>query len=308
MIKKTKVLITGGAGFIGSNLANRLYKKNYNVLVVDDLSKGRKDNLNKSIHLLKQDIRTKRFIKTFEQFQPEYLFHLAAQTNLKRSQNNPKEEFEINFLPIIEILEASKKVRLKKIIFSSSAAVYGHCKVLPIKESTPLMPGTPYGISKLATENYLKYFSEKHSLPYVIFRYANVYGPKQNFSDEGGVVAVFISKMLKGREIQITGNGRQTRDFIFVDDIVDANIKSLNKKIIGVYNIGTAKEVSILVLYNKIKMLTKTKSKVKIDSAIDPGVSRSALSSTLFCKNAGFIISTELKEGLEKTVNYFKNL
>lgn len=308
MNRKAKVLITGGAGFIGSHLANNLSENNFDVLVVDNLSKGKKDNLNKDITLVDQDIQTEKFLKTFQKFKPDYLFHLAAQTNIAKSQEDPKAEFEINFLPIIKILDAAKKTNLKKIIFSSSAAVYGDCKVLPIKENSPVNPISPYGISKLATENYIKCFSMKFKLPYVVLRYANVFGPKQDFTNEGGVVAIFITKMLNGKDIQINGTGKQTRDFIFVEDVVNANKKSLNEKITGVYNIGTSSEVPIATLYKKIKMLVKTKSKAKYVKTIPSGVSRSALSSSFFQKKSGFKVSVDFTTGLEKTINYFKRL
>lgn len=306
MIRETKVLITGGAGFIGSHLSNKLSENNFDVLAVDNLSKGKKENLNRHITFLNQDIRTKIFIKTFQNFKPDYLFHLAAQTSLAKSQKDPKTEFEINFLPIIEILEVAKKINLKKIIFSSSAAVYGDCKVLPITENSPVNPISPYGISKLATENYIKYFSLINELPHVILRYANVFGPKQDFTNEGGVVAIFIAKMISGEDIQINGTGKQTRDFIFVEDVVSANMKSLDEKLTGVYNIGTSREVSIADLYKKIKMLVKTKSKAKFIKTAPSGVHRSALSSGLFQKMSGFKVSTDLRTSLEKTINFFK--
>ncbi len=308
MNRKTKVLITGGAGFIGSHLSNRLSENNFDVLVIDNLSKGKLKNLSKSIEFLKQDIRSKAFIKTFENFKPDYLFHLAAQTNITKSQKNPKEEFEINFLPIIEMLRTAKKVNLKKIIFSSSAAVYGDCKVLPIKENSMLNPSSPYGISKLATENYIKYFSEEFKQQYVILRYANVYGPKQDFTSEGGVVAIFVVNMINGKDIKINGSGNQTRDFIFVEDVVRANMKSLNKNLKGIYNIGTSQEVQIKDLYNKLKMLIKTKSKAKLMIDAPFGVRRSSLSYYLFKKNAGFKVSTDFATGLKKTIDYFNNL
>ena len=308
MIGKTKVLITGGAGFIGSHIANKLSKNNFDVLVVDNFSKGKKDNLNKDITLVDQDIRTEKFLKTFKKFKPDYFFHLAAQTNIAKSQREPKTEFEINFLPIIKILDVAKKTNLKKVIFSSSAAVYGDCKVLPVTENSPVNPISPYGISKLATENYIKYFSKEFKLPHVILRYANVFGPKQDFTNEGGVVAIFITKMLNGKDIQINGTGKQTRDFIFVEDVVNANIKSLNEKVTGVYNIGTSSEVTIAALYKKIKMLVKTKSKAKYVKTTLSGVYRSSLSSSLFQKKSGFKVSTDLTTGLEKTFNYFKQI
>lgn len=308
MIRRTKVLITGGAGFIGSHLANQLSENNLDVLVVDNLSKGKKDNLNKDITFVDQDIRTKKFLKTFQKFKPDYLFHLAAQTNIAKSQKDPKAEFKINFLPIIGILETAKKTNLKKIIFSSSAAVYGECKVLPATENSPVNPISPYGISKLATENYIKYFSKEFKLPYVVLRYANVFGPKQDFTNEGGVVAIFVTKMLKGKDIQINGTGKQTRDFIFVEDVVSANIKSLNEKIIGVYNIGTSREIAISELYKNMKMQIQTKSNAIFIKTAISGVSRSSLSPRLFQKKTGFKISTDLTTGLKKTINFFKQI
>ncbi len=306
MNRRKRVLITGGAGFIGSHLANRLSKDNFNILVADNLSKGKKDNLDKHVTLVKQDIRSKNFIATFKQFKPDYLFHLAAQTSLVKSQEDPKTEFKTNFLPIIEILEAAKKINLKKIIFSSSAAVYGDCKDLPIKENSLTNPISPYGISKLATENYIKYFSKEYKLPYAILRYANVFGPKQNFTDEGGVVAIFITKIINGKDVQINGSGKQTRDFIFVDDVVSANIKCLKEEITGVYNVGTSRETSITGLYKKIKMLTKIQSKAQHAKTAFSGVLRSSLSTNLFYQKTGLKAATDLSTGLKKTIKYFK--
>lgn len=306
MNKKTKVLVTGGAGFIGSHLSNKLSENNLDVLVIDNLSKGKKTNLTRNINFIQEDVRSKKFINSFQKFKPDYLFHLAAQTNLAKSLENPKKEFEINFLPIVEILEIAKNTNLKKIIFSSSAAVYGDNKNYPIKEDSPTNPVSPYGISKLATENYIKYFSSIYKLPYIILRYANVYGPKQDFTNEGGVVAIFIAKIINSEHVEINGTGKQTRDFIFVEDVINANIKSLNKKITGVYNIGTSSETSITDLYKKIKTLVKTKSKAKFIKKAIPGVQRCSLASNLFFQKTGFRASIDLTTGLEKTVEFFK--
>lgn len=306
MKRKAKVLITGGAGFIGSHLSNKLSESHFDVLVVDNLSKGKKINLNRNITLVNQDISSKKFIRTIQKFKPNYLFHLAAQTSIVKSQNDPKAEFNINFLPIIEILDALKKTNTKKIIFSSSAAVYGESNVVPTKESYQVNPISPYGIAKLAAENYIKYFSLVNKLPYVVLRYSNVYGPKQDFTSEGGVVAIFAVRMLKGKNVTIYGSGKQTRDFIYVDDVVSANIKSLKENLVGVFNVGTSREVSINDLYKNLKKLVLTKSVANYVKEPSAGVARNALSGNLLKKSVGFNASTDLITGLKNTIDYFR--
>lgn len=306
MKRKTKVLITGGAGFIGSHLSNKLSESDFDVLVVDNLSKGKRSNINTNVTLVKQDIRSKKFISTIQTFKPDFLFHLAAQTNILKSQQDPRAEFNVNFLPIIEILKIAKKTNLKKIILSSSAAVYGESSVVPIKEDFQVNPNSPYGVAKLATENYIKYFSLVNKLPYVVLRYSNVYGPKQDFTSEGGVVAIFTVGMLKGKNVTIYGSGKQTRDFIYVDDVVSANIKSLKENLLGVFNVGTSREVSINDLFKNLKKLTLTKSVANYVEEPSAGVARSALSGNLLKKSVGFKASTDLITGLKNTIDYFR--
>lgn len=272
------ILVTGGAGFIGSHVVDRLVERNYNVIVVDNLSSGKKENLNHEAKFYKLDIQSPKLADVFKKERPEYVFHLAAQINVRKSIENPMEDAETNILGSLNLLENCKNFKVKKIIFSSSGgAIYGDTKIIPTPETTVPYPQSPYAIAKLGVEHYLDFYYKVYGLNYTILRYANVYGPRQNSHGEAGVIAIFTDRIKQNQQITINGNGKQTRDFIYVKNVVEANLIAITKGSNEIYNIGTGKEtdinnlVSLISLSfhgNKLNRTLKIKYKPKVNGEI----------------------------------------
>ena len=251
-----KCLITGGAGFIGSNLADQLIENGHEVVIIDNLSSGKKENINKKAKFYKIDIRNDlSVLKIFKKEKPEIVFHLAAQVNVRESSKKPIKDAEINILGAINIFENCVKHKVKKIIFSSTGgAMYGDANIIPTPENYYELPMSPYGIAKLTTEKYLRYYHTVFGLQFIALRFANVYGPRQNPEGEAGVISIFCDRLLKRQKPIIFGNGKQTRDFVFVDDVVRALILAMNIKKIGIFNISTAKETNVNILLKKMRV------------------------------------------------------
>lgn len=239
-----KIFITGGAGFIGSHLVDRLLKEKYKVVVIDNLSTGKKQNLNSKAKFYKLDIQSQKIAGIFRKEKPDIVFHFAAQIDVRKSVENPIEDAKVNILGTLNILENCKKYKVKKFIFPSSVGIYGNSKNLPISEESPINPISPYSVTKLAIEKYLNYY-QLQGLSYTCLRYSNIYGPRQLAKGEGGVIAVFFDKILNEDRPIIYGDGKQTRDFLYVDDAVEAAVRVMHSPGGSVYNIGTNKEISI---------------------------------------------------------------
>lgn len=301
-----KIIVTGGCGFIGSHLVDRLMKENYRVIVVDNLSTGRKENLNPKAKFYKINIGNFKITEIFKKERPEIVFHYAAQIDVRKSVRDPISDAKINVLGSVNLLENCQKFGVKKIIFASTGgAIYGEANILPTPEIYCELPLSPYGISKLTVEKYLDYYFKFFGLPFVSLRLANVYGPRQNSKGEAGVVAIFCDKMLSKKKALINGNGKQTRDFIFVGDVVEANILALNKNKVGIYNIGTAKETNINTIFKKLNKLTNSKYK-EIHGPTRLGEQkRSCLDFTKARKELGWKPKTDLDRGLKITKNWF---
>ena len=219
-----KLLILGGAGFIGSHLVDALLEQGEEVHVVDDLSTGKLENLNPAASFYKMDICDSGFGDLICSIRPEVVFHLAAQVSVPRSVHNPYEDARVNVLGTVNLLDACVKAGVKRVVFSSSAAVYGMPQYLTINEAHPLHTISPYGASKAAAEEYIRLYQRMYGINYIILRYANVYGPRQDAEGEGGVVSIFSSRLTSREELTIFGSGEQTRDFVYVKDIVRANL------------------------------------------------------------------------------------
>jgi UDP-glucose 4-epimerase len=220
-----KILVTGGAGFIGSHIADAYVQQGHDVVILDDLSSGSKGNINPGATFVHLDIRDKGVADLFRSEQFDVVNHHAAQMDVRRSVSDPQYDASINVLGGLNILENASRHKVKKVIFSSTGgAIYGEQDYFPADELHPLRPLSPYGITKLCTEKYLFYYKEVHGMDHVVLRYANVYGPRQNPHGEAGVVAIFASKLLRGEQPVINGDGKQTRDYTFVGDVVKANL------------------------------------------------------------------------------------
>lgn len=309
-----RILVTGGAGFIGSHLVDRLIKEKYKVIIIDNLSSGKKENLNKKARFYKIDICSSKIFEIFKKEKPDIIYHLAAQIDVRKSVENPIKSAEINILGSLNIIESFAKLyhyknynKITKIVFASTGgAIYGDAKIIPTPESYPEFPLSPYGIEKLSVEKYLNYYFQVFKIPYIALRLANVYGPRQNSKGEAGVIAIFCDKMLRGDQPIINGNGKQTRDFVYVDDVVNAFILAIKKNKIGVYNIGTGKEATINTIFLKLKQLTGSNCK-KIHGPRKPGEQRrSCLDYSKAKKELGWIPKVSLDEGLRITVEWFK--
>ncbi len=301
-----KVLVTGGAGFIGSHLVDRLVQEGHEVVVVDNLSTGKRRNLNRAARLYKLDIQSWRLERVFRNERPSLVMHLAAQMDVRRSVEDPVFDAQVNILGTLNVLEQAVKHGVRKVIFSSSGgAIYGEQQAFPAPESHVTQPLSPYGISKLCGEQYLSYYQRVSGVQYVSLRYANVYGPRQDPEGEAGVVAIFIQKLLSHEQPIINGNGRQTRDFIFVEDVVEANLAATGQEVQGVYNVGTGQETSINDLFRNLVELTKSTCKEVHGPAKKGEQARSAIDSTKLRQELGWEAKVDLHEGLRRTVAFF---
>lgn len=301
-----KCLIIGGAGFIGSHLTDKLIEKGHQASVVDNLSTGKKENLNPKARFYKIDIRNQKISRVFERERPEIVFHYAAQIDVRKSIENPIKDAEINILGTLNLLENCKRYKVKKFIFASSVGVYGEPQKLPIKENHPLNPIAPYPTTKLAIEKYLNHYKIQ-GLDFVSLRYSNIYGPRQLSVGEGGVIAIFTDKILKGEKPIIFGDGNQTRDFLYVGDATEAAIRAIKASSGSIYNIGTNKEITIKKLLNLL--LIKLNKKVKpVFKPLHRGeIIKSRLNYSKAKKEFGWQPKYNLNKGLEKTADWFRD-
>ncbi|NOU66240.1 NAD-dependent epimerase/dehydratase family protein [Paenibacillus sp. LMG 31461] len=248
-----RVVVTGGCGFIGSHIVERLIKEKHEVLVIDNLSTGKIENINLNEVIFHQiDILDQNLNDIFHQFKPRIVYHLAAQIDIQKSMKDPKFDADSNIKGTISLLECCRNVGVRKIIYASSAAIYGNPLYLPIDEKHSKIPLSFYGLSKFTPESYIKLFSELHDLKYTILRYANVYGERQDYKGEGGVVSIFLNKILKNEAPYINGDGEQSRDFIYVKDIAEANLAVMDAGDNEIYNISTNIPTKINTLYQNI--------------------------------------------------------
>lgn len=295
-----KILLTGGAGFIASHLADFYLQKGFQVLIVDNLTHPCPETVNKKAIFYQIDIRDRtKLERVFSRHRPEIVNHHAALASVKGSGIDL---FQVNTRGVLDLLNLCQKFNTKKFIFASSAAVYGENKNLPIKENYNKKPISEYGISKLSSEFYIKLFAK--NLETVILRYANIYGPRQDSQGEGGVVSIFIDQILKGKETFIFGDGRQIRDFVFVADVARANLLALKKGITGTFNISTGKKTSVLNLYKLIVKKTAKKNTFKFGPERVGEIKESVLSNYRAGKILGWQPEINLEVGLEKTIEY----
>ena len=302
-----KILITGGAGFIGSNIADRYLELGHEVVIVDNLVTGRRENVPEKATFYEMDICDEGIKEVFDKERPDIVNHHAAQMDVRKSVEDPIYDATVNVLGGLNILQNCVRTGVKKFIFASTGgAIYGEQDYFPADENHPLRPLSPYGITKLTTEKYLYFYNQTHGLTYTVLRYANVYGPRQNPHGEAGVVAIFTQKILNGEQPIINGDGLQTRDYVFVGDVVKANELVLEKGDNRIYNIGTGVETNVNELFTKIVKYTGKTVPEKHGPAKPGEQKRSVISSELIFRELGWKPTMPLDEGIRLTVEYFK--
>ncbi|MEN6413618.1 MAG: NAD-dependent epimerase/dehydratase family protein [Veillonellales bacterium] len=302
-----KALVTGGAGFIGSHIVDKLVQENCRVVVVDNLSTGLRNNLNAKAKFVEMDIRSHELIDLFQTEQFDYVIHQAAQTMVPSSIENPDYDCQVNILGTVNVLECCRKTGVKRLVFASSAAVYGNVETIPVTETAETCPTSFYGLSKLTVEKYLYLYHEIYGFDYVVLRYANVYGERQGDAGEGGVVSIFTRKIHQGQPLTIFGDGGQTRDFIYVGDVANANYQAMvTPNGNAVYNISTQTETSVNTL---IELLGKASGQAASKEYRDPrdgDIYRSFLANAAARQNLAWTPSIPLVEGLYRTYQFSK--
>jgi UDP-glucose 4-epimerase len=303
-----KVLVTGGVGFIGSHIVDKLLEEGYEVAVFDNLSTGKLENLGEKIFTFYEgDISNKdQVYQAVADFKPHYIIHQAAQVSVAKSVKSMEEDARLNIMGSINLINAAKDYEVKKIVYASSAAVYGEPQYLPIDENHPINPQSPYGVSKFTVELYLKAAQELYGIDYTILRYANVYGPRQNAKGEGGVVAIFSEKIANGEIPTIFGDGEQTRDFVYVTDVAEANVMAIHEGRNQIFNISTNSITNINYLFKlisntfhkEITPIYKEKRKGDIKSSV--------LNNKSSKENLNWKPKISIEQGINKIAEYYK--
>ncbi|BAQ13890.1 putative UDP-glucose epimerase [Clostridium botulinum] len=302
-----KVLVSGGAGFIGSNLVDKLINLGHNVCIIDNLSTGNINNVNKKAQLYINDILDPNVSKIFEKEKFDIVYHLAAQIDVQKSITNPIFDSNVNVCGTINIINNCVNYNVKKIVYSSSAAVYGHPEYLPIDEKHGIMSISYYGLSKYTAEEYIRVFSNLNNLDFTILRYANVYGIRQDPKGEGGVISIFMNSLFKKQPLYIFGDGSALRDYIFVEDIVEANIAALSSGSKDRFNIGTGVYTSVKELAENMIDIVDLKCNIEYTPARKGDITNSYFNISKAKDKLNWIPKFSLKDGLKKTIEYYKN-
>ena len=307
-----KVLVTGGAGFIGSHVADRLVEEGCEVHVMDDLSGGYRENVPEAATFHDLDIRSAEAAELFEEHRFAALCHLAAQMDVRRSVADPQFDADVNVLGFLNLLEAGRQNGLEKVAFASTGgAIYGEPDPEvngggPQPETHPTLPMSPYGITKLVSEHYLRFYNQTHGLDYAALRFGNVYGPRQNPHGEAGVVAIFAQRLLRGQDVTINGEGKQTRDYVFVGDVVKAFVAALAADQSGVYNVGTGVETDVNELFRHINEHSGAGAD-EVHGPAKPGEQeRSVLDYSHTQRSLGWTPEVDVATGLKTTVDWFR--
>jgi len=302
------ILVTGGAGFIGSHVVDTYIENHHNVVVIDDMSRGRKEFINPKATFHQISISDSRLANIIQEERIEVINHHAAQISVSDSVKNPVKDAESNIIGTLQLLQSAVECGVNKFIFASTGgAIYGEQDYFPAREDHPQKPTSPYGLSKLSVEGYLRFYKEQYGLKTIIFRYGNVFGPRQNPSGEAGVVAIFYNRLLKAQAPIINGDGEQTRDYIFVRDVVNANLLALKLNSSDTFNVGTGKETSVNELTNLILEVAESNIEVKGSKKNNFEQRRSCLDYKKLNGSLNWFPEVSLKEGLSETFIFFKN-
>ncbi len=305
-----KVLVTGGAGFIGSHLVDALVNRGERVVVVDDLSTGKEVNLNPKAVFYRLDIQDAAALeKVFREETPEVVNHHAAQTDVRRSMADPTFDAQVNILGLINLLQLCVKYGVRKVVFASTSAVYPEPEFVPTDESHPIRPLSAYGLSKLVGERYLEFYGEVYGLRFTIFRYGNVYGPRQDAHGECGVVAIFSEQMLNGIQPTIFGDGSKTRDYIYVGDVVSANLLAMDGAGDGeVFNLGWGREITDFEVFEAVRRAVGVEVEPTYSQKRPGELDRIALDSTKAKRLLGWAPRVPFEEGVSLAVAQYKGV
>ncbi len=311
-----RIIVTGGAGFIGSHVVDRYLELGHEVMVIDDLTTGKREYVHPDAVFFHMDILDPRIERIFKDFKPDVVSHHAAQISVIKSTQDPIYDAQINILGSLRIIQYCLKYDVQRFIFiSTGGALYGNPQTLPCKEEHPAHPLSPYGVAKLSVEKYLYAYHINYGFPYVVLRYGNVYGPRQDPYGEAGVVAIFTERMLRNQPVQIFGDGTQERDFVYVEDVVEANVLALDAPIHNteptgpVYNIGTGKGTSVNEIFEGLKAITGYEQAPQMKPPRPGEVYKIYLDATKIEREWGWKARISLREGLQRTVTWFqKNL
>ncbi len=306
-----RIIVTGGAGFIGSHVADAYAAAGHDVLVIDSLWEhggGRRANVRNGISLVHMDIRDEAIGRVFAEFKPEIVNHHAAQHSVAISVRDPIHDAAVNVVGLLNVLEHASRSGVRKVIFASSGATFGTPERLPITEETPQRPTSPYGITKMVGEQYLRFYRENKELDFTALRYGNVYGPRQDPNGEAGVIAIFIGKFLARQAVRIDWDGEQTRDYVFVVDVARANLAALERGSGEAYVIGTGTKTSVNEVYRAIVAISGFEA--PIDRAPRrPGDARNAQFDAARARaELDWVASTALADGIRATYEYFERL
>ncbi len=307
-----RIIVTGGAGFIGSHIVDAYLSAGHEVLVLDSLWEhggGRRINVPERANFVHMDIRDNQGVmRIFHEFKPQIVSHHAAQHSVAISSRDPKFDAEVNVLGMLNVLDAGVKNDVKKVVFASSGATYGTPDHLPMNEATPQRPESPYGVSKMVTEHYLRFYKNEKGLDFTALRYGNVYGPRQDPNGEAGVIAIFIGKFLKREGVRIDWDGEQTRDYIYVKDIAQLNVLALDKGSGGCYAIGTNTRTSVNDVYRTLVEISGFEAPITY-APKRPGDARDAqFDASLVKKDLSWKAQTKVLDGMRETYDYFKSL
>ncbi|MGD2144195.1 MAG: NAD-dependent epimerase/dehydratase family protein [Anaerolineae bacterium] len=301
-----RILVTGGAGFIGSHIVDVYRQAGHTVVVVDDLSRGRRENLPADVELVELDVRSKELAYVFEEVQPEVVSHHAAQISVAKAVAEPMEDGSVNVLGTVNVLYQAAEYGAAKVIFASSVAVYGEPDYVPLDEDHDTCPRSPYGASKLAGEVYVRQFARLSALEATVFRYGNVYGPRQDAEGEAGVVAIFVQQMLHGAPTVIHGDGLQTRDFVYVGDVAEANLLALRAGDGGLFNLGTGRATTVRALWAAVGEVIGYEGLEIHGSPREGDIRHMVLSAERARRRLGWRPKTSLTEGLRLTAEAFE--
>jgi UDP-glucose 4-epimerase len=303
-----KILVTGGAGFIGSHLVDAFVGAGHQVAVIDDLSSGKRENLNPQARFYHVDVQDAACVgDVFRRERPEVLCHHAAQMDVRRSVADPVFDARVNLIGLLNLLEQGRQHGLKRVLFASTGgAIYGEQDVFPAPETHQLAPVSPYGVAKLASERYLFFYSVSYGISYAALRYANVYGPRQNPHGEAGVVAIFTERLLRGEQPTINGDGKQTRDYVYVGDLVRANLAALQSGFTGAVNLGTGIETDVNALFGLLCKLCGSSAPERHGPAKPGEQSRSVIDNALAQRVLGWKPQVSLEDGFRETVAFFR--